>query len=272
MPFRHAHWWVLGLFPLAGLAFWRSYVSSLATAPASFHFHGITASLWLILLAMQSWSIQHGKRAFHRANGLISFGLFPLFLAGGAVIFIGMAQRHVAGLSPFYRLWPASLAWYDFVSVLGTAYFYFMALKHRRSVAKHAAYMLATPIFLLPPMLGRLAPLPLGIDFSKPGAFEQMGMGFQLAQIFTALISFAIAFRARSAGRPFVIAGLLTVIGAVLFHFVGSSAAWKSFFPIAAEIPMVPFAGAAALLGAAVGWAGWWAGKRPDMIDRTALA
>jgi hypothetical protein len=263
MPYRHAHWWILGLFPLSGVAFWPSYVSSFSTAPASYHFHGITATLWLILLAIQSWSIHHGKRAFHRTNGLVSFALFPLFLAGGSTIFIGMAQRHVQALSPFYELWPASLAWYDFVSVGGMAYFYYMALKHRRSVEKHAAYMLATPIFLLPPILGRLAPLPMGLDFAKPGAFEQLGTGFQLAQVLTALIAFAIAARSPRTGRPFVIAGLLSLLGVVLFHFVGGSAMWKSIFPMAATIPMVPFAAGAAIFGAVVGWAGWIAGKRP---------
>jgi hypothetical protein len=222
--------------------------------------------LWLILVAMQSWSIHHGKRAFHRTNGLVSFALFPLFLAGGATIFLGMAQRHVAAASPFYELWPASLAWYDFVSVGGTAYFYYMALKHRRNVGKHAGYMLATLIFLLPPILGRLAPLPLGIDFSKPEAFQQLGPAFQLAQVMTALIAFAIAARVRSSGRPFVIAGLLSLVAALLFHFVGGSSAWKSLFPMAAAIPMVPFAISAGLFGAAVGWAGWVAGKRPTAI------
>src|SRR5215203_5407690 len=96
MPFRHAHWWILPLFPFAALAFWFSYLSVLSTSPASYHLHGITASLWLILLAIQSCSIHHGRRAFHRTNGLVSFALFPLFLAGGATIFVGMAQRYVA--------------------------------------------------------------------------------------------------------------------------------------------------------------------------------
>src|SRR5690348_3826679 len=79
MPFRHAHWFVLALFPLAALAFWRGYVSVLGTSPIEFHIHGITATAWLVMLALQSWSIHAGHRAFHRTNGLASFALFPLF-------------------------------------------------------------------------------------------------------------------------------------------------------------------------------------------------
>ena len=262
MPFRHAHVWVLLLFPLAALAFWPQYLSALPTSPASYHFHGVTASLWLLLLAMQSWSIHHGHRAFHRSTGLVSLALFPLFMAGGAAIFVGMAQRFVAGATPFYLLWPARLAWLDVVAIGGMSYFYFMALKHRRKVGAHSSYLLATAIFLLPPILGRLAPLPLGIDFSRPGAFEQLGLAFHLGNVATALIAFAIAARAGRNGRPFVIAGLLSLLGSLLFEIPGGTAAWRTLYAQAALIPLGPMVAAAALAGAAVGWAGWSAGKR----------
>ena len=267
MPFRHAHWWILGLFPLAGLAFWPNYLSTLSASPPSFHFHGITASLWLVLLAIQSWSIHHDKRAFHRTNGLVSFALFPLFLAGGATIFVGMAQRYVTAATPFSAIWPPHLAWLDFVAIGGMAWFYFQALKHRRRVGPHSSYLLATAMFLLPPILGRLAPLPLGIDFSKPGAFEQLGPGFHLGNVASALIAFAIAWRAGRNGKPFVIAGLLVLLSSLLFEFPGGTAAWKSLYAYAAAIPTLPLAIAAALGGAAVGWAGWVAGKRPVAPD-----
>lgn len=262
MPFRHAHWWVLLLFPVAALAFWPQYLSALPTSPASYHFHGITASLWLLLLAAQSWTIHHGHRAFHRSTGLVSLALFPLFLAGGAAIFVGMAERFVAAATPFYQLWPPRLAWLDFVAIGGMAYFYFKALKHRRKVGAHSSYLLATAIFLLPPILGRLAPLPLGIDFSQPGAFEQLGLAFHLGNVATAVIAFAIAARAGRNGRPFVVAGLLSLLATLLFEIPGGTEAWRSVYGHAARIPLAPVVVAAALAGAAVGWAGWTAGKR----------
>ena len=171
MPFRHAHWWVLATFPLAALAFWPGYISVLGTSPWSYHLHGVTASMWLALMAIQSWSIANGHRQFHRTNGLVSFALFPLFLAGGATIFVGMAERFVSG-SPFHALYAPRLAWLDFVAILGMAFFYFQALRYRRFVGKHSSYLLATAIFLLPPMLGRLAPLAMGLDPSQPDFFE----------------------------------------------------------------------------------------------------
>jgi hypothetical protein len=272
MPYRHAHWWILGLFPLAGLAFWPNYLSVLSSSPPSYHLHGVTASLWLILLAVQSWSIHHGHRAFHKTNGLVSLALFPLFLAGGATIFVGMAQRYVSAATPFSAIWPPHLAWLDFVAVGGMAWFYFQALKHRRRVGPHSSYLLATAIFLLPPIVGRLMPIPLGIDFSRPEAFEQLGPSFHLGNLVTALISFAVAYRTGRNGKPFVIAGLLTLLSSFLFEFPGGTAEWKAIYVHAAAIPTWPMALAAALGGAAIGWAGWIAGRKPVSQSTDALA
>ena len=262
MPFRHAHWWVLATFPLAALAFWPGYLSSFAASPWAYHLHGMTASAWLLLLAIQSWSIRHDKRQFHRTNGLVSFALFPLFLAGGAAIFVGMAERFVDASSPFYRLYPPKLAWLDFVAVLGTAFFYYQALRYRRFVGKHSSYLLATVIFLLPPMLGRLAPIPFGMNPAVPGFWEWLNRGFHIGNIATALIAFVIAWRAGRNGRPFVLAGLLTLLSSLLYEFPGGTAAWWSIYPLFAGVPVALLALAAALFGGAVGWAGWQAGKR----------
>ena len=266
MPFRHAHWWIAAIFPVALLAFWPNYVSKLATSPPSFHFHGLTASLWLVLLAIQSWSIHHGQRSFHKTNGLVSFALFPLFMAGGATIFVGMAQRFVAPPSPFYALYPPRLAWLDFVAIGGLAYFYFQALKYRRFVGKHSSHLLATAVFLLPPILGRLAPLPMGVDFESPTAFDDMYMGFHWGNIASALIAFVVAWRSGRNGRPFVVAGMLILLSSLLFEFPGGASFWWSIYPAFAQVPAFPLAVAAALFGAAVGWAGWNAGKRQPTL------
>lgn len=268
MPFRNAHWWVLATFPLAALAFWPGYISVLGTSPWSYHLHGATASMWLLLLAIQSWSIAGGHRQFHRTNGLVSFALFPLFLAGGATIFVGMAERFVEAATPFYRLYPPRLAWLDFVAVLGMAYFYFQALRYRRFVGKHSSYLLATAIFLLPPMLGRLAPLAMGLDPAQPDFFEKLHGGFHVGNVATAAIAVFIAWRAGRNGKPFVIAGALVLLSTLLFEVPGGTAPWWSLYPRFAQLPAAPLAIAAGLFGAAVGWAGWRAGAP----RRTALA
>lgn len=262
MPFRHAHWYVLSLFPLAALAFWPNYLSKFTSAGFEYHAHGVTASLWLVMLAAQSWSIHHNARAWHRTAGLVSLLLFPLFLAGGAGIFIGMAERFATAASPFYTMYAARLAWLDVVGVGGMAYFYYQAMKWRRKVHVHAGYLLATAIFLVPPIIGRLSPLLPGLGMEGPADFGKLMIGFQLGNFATALIALVIGLRSRN-GTPFYIASAAHVLAAVLFQTIGGWPAWETFYARAAEIPVAPFALAAGIAGIAIGWAGWTAGRRP---------
>ena len=262
MPHRHAHWYVLALFPLAAVAFWPSYLSQFTKASAEFHTHGITATLWLMLLAAQSWTIHHGKRQAHRSLGAASLALFPLFLIGGAGIFFGMAERFVAG-SPFHVMYAPRLAWLDFVGVAGFAYFYFEALRQRRKVHVHARYLLATTIFLLPPIFGRLMAIPLGVR--GPEDFAKLGTGFQIANFAIAGLCFWLAWRSGRHGRPWVLAGVLTIAAALLYQVIGGMAAWRALYPHFASLPTAPFTIVAGIAGIAVAWAGWVAGRRPSL-------
>ena len=260
MPYRHAHWYLAAVLALAGLAFWPQYLSTFSTAPAQMHLHGITATLWVLMLIAQSWTIHHDSRSTHRTTGMMSLALFPLFLAGGSTIFLGMAQRYVEG-SPFHAMYAPNLAWLDFVGVGGVAYLYYEALRNRRKVHPHSRYMLATVLFLLPPIFGRLMAIPLGVR--GPEDFDKLGTGFQIANVITAAIAFWLAYRSGKHGRPFWVAGSLIILGGILFEVIGSMPAWESLFARAAEIPVAPFALAAGVAGIGIGYAGWIAGKRP---------
>lgn len=266
MPYRHAHWYLLALFPFAGLAFWQSYLSQLRASPAEFHIHGITATLWLILLVVQSWTMHVNQRALHRTVGTASLVLFPLFLMGGAGIFFGMADRYVAGV-PFHRLFAPKLAWFDFVAVAGFAYFYFEALRQRRKVHPHSGYMLATVMFLLPPIFGRLSAIPLGV--AGPEDLPKLDTGFQAANVLIAAAGFYIAYRRGKDGRPWALASVLTLGMTVLYATIGNMPAWQKFYAGLADWPTTPFALAAGLAGVVIAYAGWNAGRRvvpPDAV------
>lgn len=262
MPYRHAHWYVLALFPLAALAFWPTYVSQFRTAGAEMHAHGISASLWIALLAFQSWTIHHGRRETHRAAGTLSLALFPLFLAGGASIFIGMAKRFAVEASPFHVMYAPRLAWLDVAAVAGVAAFYFLALKHRRKVHVHSRYLLATTLFLIPPILSRLSPLLPPLAVTGPADFYKIGYGVQIANTITIAIALILATRPAKHGRPFIAAAGLVAVSMLLFDTVGRWPAWQAIFVRAAELPVLPVVSIVAVAGALIGWAGWTAGRR----------
>jgi len=260
MPYRHAHWWIVGLVPLIVLAFWPNYLSTIGTAPVQFHIHGITASLWLILLALQSWSIHHDRMSLHRLSGRSSLFLFPLFMAGGAGIFLGMAQRYVEG-SPFQAMYAPRLAWLDIVGVAGFAFCYFQALKWRRKAHVHSRYMLSTMFFLLPPIIGRLSGIPLGVR--GPEDFARLTYGFQAANVLAAAIPLWLAYRTPKHGKPFIHAAGFILLSAILYQTVGTWAAWEAVITRVAGMPVAPLIVTAAITGIAIAWAGWVAGKRP---------
>jgi hypothetical protein len=264
MPYRHAHWYVLALLPLAALAFWPNYLAQFRTAGAEFHVHGMSASLWVALLAFQSWTIHHGDRRSHRSAGIASLALFPLFMAGGVSICIGMANRYVTQASPFHVMYAPRLAWLDVCAVAGIASFYFLALRHRRKVHIHARYMLATALFLIPPILSRLSPVLPPFAIEGPADLHKIGYGVQTANLITIAIALALAVRPAKHGRPFFAAAALVAVSMVLFDTVGRWPAWQSSFARAAELPLMPIIGLTAAAGAAIAWAGWVAGARSE--------
>ncbi len=262
MPYRHAHWYVLALFPLAALAFWPGYLAQFRTAEAAFHAHGMTASLWVALLAFQSWTIHRGDRKSHRSAGIASLALFPLFMAGGVSIFLGMANRYVTQASPFHVMYAPRLAWLDVCAVIGIACFYFLALRHRRKVHVHSRYMLATALFLIPPILSRLSPVLPPLAIEGPADLYKIGYGVQLANSITIAVALALAFRPAKHGRPFFAAAALVAVSMVLFDTVGRWPAWQALFARAADLPMLPTVSMTAAAAALIAWAGWMAGAR----------
>lgn len=262
MPYRNARYWLLALFPLAAFVFWPQYLSRFSSAGMEFHAHGMTATLWLVLLTAQSTTIHRDQRQLHRQLGMLSLVLFPLFLAGGTGIFFGMAQRYVEG-SPFHAMYAPKLAWLDIVGVSAFAYFYYEALRQRRKVHPHSRYMLATVFPLLPPIFGRLFGAIPPLSVRSPADFWKLEYAFQAANLMTAAIALALAVRSGRHGRPFYVATALILLSAFLYQTIGNMAAWEQLYARAADVPWQPFAVAAGLAGMAIGYAGWVGGRRP---------
>ena len=150
LPYPRAHFWLLLLFPLTGLAFWPAYFSDFRAAPYAFHVHGITASLWIALLAFQSWAIHRRRNSLHRSVGLASFALFPFFLVGGLLVLQTMAIKFGIQADPFYQMFGARLGAIDAVSVIA------LPLFGRRGAA---AQVTATHATCLPRLFLTLPPV-----------------------------------------------------------------------------------------------------------------
>jgi hypothetical protein len=150
--YARSPFYFLGAFLVVVAGFFPSYFAKLGTTDAVHHFHGITATLWMLLLIGQSWLARVRKISLHRVFGKISLLLAPLFVISGIMI----VRVMLAKSDGFSRAFGLRLAFVDAVNLLGFALAYVLAIYHRRDVALHARFMAATAILALPPALVRL--------------------------------------------------------------------------------------------------------------------
>jgi hypothetical protein len=270
MPYRHAHYWLLLLFPLTGLAFWPNYFSVFATSPYAFHVHGVTASLWILMLAFQSWSIHSRQNALHRTAGLSVLILLPLFTVGGVLVLQTMAVKFAASTDPLFVTFGARLGALDFISTLAIPVLVYLALKWRRKVHLHARYLLVTVFFLIPPILSRLLPALPPLAIEGPQHFHRFGYGVHIAIGMTILLAAFLYARAPKHGRPFLIVGSLCALQMLIFETAARTAWWEGLFAALASVPAPLLIGLGLAGGALAAWLGWAADARREARPATA--
>ena len=258
MPYRNAWIYCLAMIAMTVLAFWPGYFSRLGTAKIAWHIHAITATAWMLLLAAQSWSIDRGKRARHRSLGLGVFLLVPLFMVGAAGVEHSMAIATASGRDPFYKLWGPALGFVDLIGAAAFLLFATMALKERRNVARHAAWLLATPLLLIPPALARVynAHLP-GLIIHGPQDFPLFRWSVHLGGLTGVGIGLWIWSRNRRHGQPWLIVAAVILLQSLAFETIGSSALWKAAFEAFADVSPPGHAAGAAVVAAMALWWGW---------------
>ena len=248
MPYRYAHYVILlVLIPAIAVAFTPRYFGDLPAASFAFHAHGVTASLWVLLVMAQSWSAHAKKFALHKTVARSVLVLVPLFATGGILAMQSMAEKFVTKSDPFYAVLGARLGLDDVVATTALVLMVRAAIVNRRRMGLHAAYMLGTVLLVLSPVVARL-PIPL---------IPHLGDAITIA---IALTLYAIR---RQDGRPFLIVATLSVLRVVQFHTLAASDAWaKLFGGLIGISPMLLAFGAILVAGLAI-WTVWpWPPRR----------
>lgn len=217
MQFRYSSYVIVAMIGAAIVAFWPRYFSALTSAPWTGHFHGITATLWMLFLALQGWSIHSGRRATHRTIGVGSLLLFPLFLAGNVAVVWNMAHGTPTDIFYQYQSHGSRLGIMDAASPFVLGWLYYHALSKRRNVQLHARYLMAIPLFLIVPNASRLiSDFVPGLQIHGPEDFHLFPWGILLANIVALICAAWLYSTAPRHGRPFLVAG-----GAMLIQSVG---------------------------------------------------
>lgn len=139
-------------FVLALWAFWSSYYGVLRMDhPRHIHLHGITMTLWCLMLIAQASLIRFRQYRIHHITGRLSYVLVPCIIMSGL---------HIAHYT-ISQARPGSVAYYYmgalmFNSLIVFAIIYGLAIWHRKTSAVHARYMLCTIFPLVTPITDRI--------------------------------------------------------------------------------------------------------------------
>lgn len=174
MPYPKAHYAVFVVLAVIAGGFWPSYFSVWGAVPWQFHAHGIAASIWVCMVAAQSWTAHHRPQLpLHRTIGKASLFLFPFLIAGLCAIIDRTGKGFIANDDPVRVMLGGSFLSGMGVAIAAYVTVYYRALKYRRQVWVHAGYMLATPLILFESPFGRLLNMFVPpVHRARPGGFR----------------------------------------------------------------------------------------------------
>lgn len=271
MPYRHAHWWVLTCLAVIVAGFWPTYWSVVGTSPWQFHLHGIVATVWVMMVAAQVWTAHNKKLPIHRATGRASLYLFPFLIMGLFGIGLLNAERYVGGESPVLALYGDTFFFGLWVAVAAYVTLFYRAMKYRRKVWVHSAYLLGTPMILFESPASRilLNHVP-AFAILGPQDFHKILDAILVTDAMMVVLALAFWWRARKRSQGFaVVAGFVAlqmVAMAAAFYLFDAGAMVAAF----AALPMPVVMATGLALGAATSWLGWQAGKTPAKVPPVA--
>ena len=258
LPYKSAPYWVVLILVVTALGFWPTFFSSLDAAPLAFHVPGMTATAWISLGGFQRWSIHHNKRKWHRMIGKTSLALFPLLAAGFIMIINVSAQGYLDVENVYYQQLGPSFAWGLGVAFFAYLWFFFQALRYRRNVDLHSAYMLSTLFLVWEAPVSRLI---LGfvpfMSVEGPDDFINIShaviIGISMAMIF-AIILYLLDTSRR---KPFLVAAIFMAIQIAGFLLLAEPESRSTLFTAYAQLPPIFTVGTGFILGLLSAWFGW---------------
>ena len=271
MPYPRAHYYVLLVIGVTIAGFWESYFSTFTEGPWQFHAHGIGASIWIALVATQSWTAHRRQFAWHASAGKASLILFPFLIGGLAAIIDLTGKGYVSGEGATRALFGGSFLVGLLLAIAAYVTLYYRALKHRRKVWLHSGYMLATPLILWESPFSRLLiEYVPGLGIAGPQDFHHILQAILWGMASAVAFCLFVRWRVGERGQPFTVAALFIAAQMVAMGQMGDLAIVRSTLAFIGHLPSAAVIAAGFAAGALTSWAGWNAGKRPPVPVATA--
>ena len=150
MKLNKIHIWLSIVLVIVLAGFWPSYLAKPLQVPFRLHVHGITATLWFILLIIQPYLYSKKNIQLHR-----KIGKFSLILAGGVIASAVLMIPHLYN-SSFSSEVVREIILADVTNTTGFAFSVCMAMVNYKDAQIHARWMITTAFWPLKPALARL--------------------------------------------------------------------------------------------------------------------
>ena len=226
--FKNLEYYAFGLLVVALAGFWRTYFSKFFDGSAAFsqyfHFHAVTALLWVLCLIAQPLLIRLRRRDWHRIIGKFSYGLVPLIFI--SVMLLAHHRNSPNAQNVAQRLW------IPFKDLFVFSFGYGVAIFFRRSTPIHARGMIVAGLSLIEPAMVRVFYFVIGIG-------RPLGYYLGITPIYIILITLIVLERKAVAGRwvfpcalgLFLFVHTVKILGLVLPGW-GAFAHWFMSLPL----------------------------------------
>jgi len=179
--YDRAYLWLL-LAPLVTfLGFFPSYFGQLASTGIGHHIHGVTATLWMLLLVTQPFLYSRNMMKMHRYMGRFSLLLVPVLVITGLVMVHKMITE-----GQYPQMVAYQLGFIDFFVLTQFVVFYVLAIKNIKRTEYHARWMVSTVIGPLIPAITRL----LFWMFAVPSFTLALNISYSLTEIVLLMLIF----------------------------------------------------------------------------------
>lgn len=136
------------IIPLTIIGFYPSYFGQFPEfngyIDTLVHLHFFLSVLWIAILITQPFLILNKNYKWHKLIGKSTYVIFPLWILS----FLVMIYKVIDKEDYTYLVFPIGNM---FILII----LYILAIKHRKTTAKHMRYMIASAIVLIDPTIGR---------------------------------------------------------------------------------------------------------------------
>lgn len=227
--YRYAHWFFAAALLAIIAGFWPSFFRPLGAGDFAHSLHGITATLWVVVLIAQSLLMSRGLVLWHRRVARFAILLIPILVISAMQMVAVMFSN--PEMPPFL---PPLLAFIDLPSVLFLVVLVTLGLRNVRTPAAHKRFMGATVLLGLPPALTRLY---ARLFAPEVGFMQALHGSFLTVEL--VLIALIVAdWRSGERRLAYPLSLAFFVLVHLLMESVAASAGWVSAMNWYSQLPI----------------------------------